>query len=177
MRILVPFLLATIACASCAAAEDTADAKSPDAEQIAQAVEGFFAATGDRDVIRLRDVVDQSLLIVEAGSKPDVHLFHSPNVTHLLPPHGNDDVKSLKIDRVAANVSATNPTVAMASFRVALPISESQQKELRAMLEAPNQLTSEAKSQIQGALDGMEMFAMLVRKDGKWKLVALTVPK
>jgi hypothetical protein len=117
--------------------------------EVKQAIRQFFKAMATRDLDRLRDVVDVPFTIVKAGrDSAKTYALDASKESELLP--RNDDWENIQISSIKTQVSSTNPSVAVASF---------------ALVQPPG-----ANS------DRYSAFAMLARRDGKWRIVSISIP-
>jgi hypothetical protein len=173
---LAAFLSLSLHGLACPAEDNTA------ATQVSKTLKQFVTCMAERDGTKLATTFDVNLQIVEAGSNAQVHLFEAGTLKQLLPPEGNDDWKSARIEQLEVQVSTTNPSIAIASYRLVFPIDETQIKKLESLLnDSSQQLPANQRSElarlVKDKSTSNEMFAMLCRKQGGWRIVSMTVPK
>jgi hypothetical protein len=102
-----------------------------------------------RDLDRLREVADASFTVVKAGHEnAKTYAVEASKGSELLP--RNDNWEKIQISSIKVQVSSTNPSVASASF----------------ILTQPPGANS----------DRYAAFAMLARRDGKWRIVSISIP-
>jgi hypothetical protein len=154
-------------------------------KEIKKTIRDYFAAMSARDVQGLRAVLDKRFVAVEAADKnAEVHFVDTGNAKELLPPEGNDDwdKDKIRLSSVKAEVSATHPSVAMASFTLTFPLDDQRVAGLEAALKQlpadfdESQRKAAARIIADRAVTNA-MFAMLARQHGKWKIVCMSLPK
>jgi hypothetical protein len=118
-------------------------------DEVKQTIRQFFKAMATRDLDHLRDVVDVTFTVVKAGRETaKTYVLEASKGAELLP--RNDDWENIQISSMKIQVSSTNPSVAVASF---------------ALVQPPG-----ANS------DRYSAFAMLARREGKWRIVSISIP-
>ena len=157
-----------------------ADGNAPAVERT---IRQYYAAMANRDVQKLGAVLDKKFMIVEADrTDARVALLDSGKSSDLLPPQGNHDWDDLQVSSVKIEISSTHPSVAVASFTLIRPLSAKSVAGLQAALDAaPAEFdASQRKALAQRIADRaihFSEFAMLARRDGRWKIVTLSVPR
>ncbi|HOY59720.1 MAG TPA: hypothetical protein PK640_16500 [Verrucomicrobiota bacterium] len=155
-------------------------------EDAAKEVEGiirqYYKAMATRDVAGLRAALDSRFFVVESGrDNAKVHVVDTSKSSDLLPPEGNDDWQNLQISQVKVEVSSTHPSVAAASFIVTHPLDAEKITALEdALKSAPPEFEDShrkaaAKLIADRGSNNAEL-AMLARRDGRWKIVTISVP-
>ncbi len=149
---------------------------------IAKALDQYYRAMAARDVKALQGVLDATFIVVEAASdRSKTHVINATNTTQLLPPEGNDDWQNLQLTDLRVNLSSTHPSVATVSYTVLHSLSPTQVKELGEVLKAPaSPLDESQRREISKRLTDKGLReserAMLALRDGKWRIVAFSVP-
>ena len=119
----IQFIAAAIFIASLVGAEaQTADAN----QEIETTLRTYFTRTAARDALGVRAVLAGQFMALEADESARVHIVNTTNYEEILPPKCNDDIASLVFSFTKAEVSTTDPSVAVARFRLTLPQSEEQ---------------------------------------------------
>lgn len=152
---------------------------------VEQTIRDYLAAMSARDVEGLRAVLDKRFGMIEASDKnAKVHFVDTDNSKELLPPEGNDDwdKDKIKLSSIKTEVSATHPSVAMASFTLTFPLSDKKIASLETVLKlAPAELDAVRKKALERMVADRaihnSMFAMLARQSGRWKIVCMSFPK
>jgi len=182
MKILSPSTIALVA--TVLTAFVAAEARGLDATvDIENTINGYFRAMSQRDAKGISEVVDKSFVAVEAGGKSArTQVVNTTDPKRLLPPAGNDDWTNVKVSSLKANISATDPTLATASFDLIFPLSENQRGDFQKALNDNRVPLKESQRKaiakvIANKAFHHTMFAMLARDNGKWKIVCLTLPK
>lgn len=153
------------------------------AAEIEATLKQYFSAMSQRDAPKLQQVLEPKVIFVESGrEKAKTGFVDTSNPKELLPPAGNDDWNNVSIKDVRIQISASHPSVAMASYKLILSINSEMLAMYEALLKAPPaQLTDDQKSEIAGLIKNKESrldeFAMLARRDGHWRIVSMSVPK
>jgi hypothetical protein len=158
-------------------------ARSEDAaREVESVIRQYYKAMSARDLESLREVLDSRFIAVEAGSEDaKVHVVDTSKISDLLPPEGHPDWQNLQISQVKVEVSGTHPSVATASFIVTQPFDAKKIAALEnALKSAPPEFDdlhrkAAAKLIADRAINNAEL-AMLARRDGKWKIVTISVP-
>ena len=155
----------------------------------AREVEGtlrrYFEAMGTRDVPALRSVLDQRFVAIEADrEKARTEVVDTSDPKALLPPEGNDDwdASTLRLSNFRVEVSATHPSVATASFTLSFLLDDERVAQLRKTLDehAAGLGETEKAALTRMAADravANAMFALLAKRDGRWRIVCLSFPK
>jgi len=118
-----------------------------------------------------------------AGSGARLEVIETDKPEKVLPPPGNEDWRDVKVSDVKAEMSATHPSVAIASFTLVFPLGEKQIAGYRAALkdDLAKRLGDQQRKAIKKMIDDRAvhnaMFAMLARQKGQWKIVCLSLPK
>lgn len=166
-----------LAMACCAEAQD-ADA----GKEIETSLGTYFAGVSARDVGGVRAVLASAFSAVEARESAVIHAVNTANDEEIIPVEGNGDIAGLKFAFIKAEVSKTDPSVAVASFRLILPQTEEQLASIKAALATTpaSQWSEKVKRRLQQTLADkamhFDMFAMLARQDGKWKILCMSFP-
>jgi hypothetical protein len=159
----------------------TEDASATNA--ITKALHQYYQSMADRDVEALRGVLASTFIVIEASRKAaKTHLLNADDTTKLLPPEGNDDWQNLRLIDVKVSVSSTHPSVATVSYSVFHPISPDQLKALEEVLKNPaspldESQRNEVSRRVADRGSKESECAMLVLSDGRWRIVAFSVPK
>lgn len=153
-----------------------------DSKQIETTLRSYFTSMSSWDAAAVRAVTAKNFTAVEARESAVIHALNTANDEEIIPVAGNDDIASLKFSFIKTDVSQTDPSVAVASFRLILPQTEEQLTSLKAALAkspAP-QWSEKVKKRLQQTLaDGaihFDMFAMLARQEGKWNILCMSFP-
>ena len=150
---------------------------------IATALHKYYKAMADRDVQALQGVLDSTFIVVEAGGEHSkTHVINASDTAQLLPPDGNDDWQNLQVTDVKVNVSSTHPSVATVSYTVFHPLGPRQVKALEGVVNAPapaldNSQRGEISRRLSDKGSKESECAMLALRDGRWRIVTLSVPK
>jgi hypothetical protein len=180
------FITKGIAVVVIIAALSIAQAARTDATQeIEKVIRDYLKAMSARNIKGLQEVLDKRFVAVEAAAmNARVHLMDTANGKALLPPEGNDDwdKDKLKLSSIKAEISASHPSVAVASFTLTFPLTNKRVTELEAALKQAPAEFDEAQKQAAAKIISdraihNSMFAMLARQDGKWKIVCMSFPK
>jgi hypothetical protein len=99
----------------------------------------------------------------------------------LLPPEGNDDWQGLQVADLEVNISSTHPSVATVSYNVFHPLSPRHLKALEDVLKPPaSPLDGSQRAEISKRLNDKGSkeaeCAMLALRDGRWRIVSISVP-
>jgi hypothetical protein len=142
----------------------------------------YFKGMANRDVESLRGVLDKKLMVVEAGhTSAKTGVVDTSKNSELLPPEGNDDWTTVKVSAIETRVSGTHRSVAVASFILTQPLDDKKIAALQAVLkDRPEALDEAQRKEVtkriaDRAIQHSEL-AMLARRDGKWKIVSISVP-
>jgi len=161
-----------------------AQAAEPKGEpQIEDTIRQFFQSMAQKDLAGIQSTVEPQFLIVEASQKQSqVHLLDRANGEKLLPRNDDFDEDRLKILDIEVQRSATNPSVAMATFTMAIPLSEIEMASFQQLLKKNDaglepSVREAMKKSIANKAVQHAMFAMLARDGSGWKIVCLSVPK
>ena len=180
----VSHLLFIVAIACNLAGPGAGRAQPTDASKEVEAtLHQYYASMKTRDIEGLRSALANRFIVIEAGrDKAKTQTVDVNNPKELLPPEGNKDWQGIELSSVATSVSSTHPTVATASFTLIMPLSEKRvagmQSALKARPEGFNDVQRAALSRmIADRAIKSEMFAMLARQDGRWKIVCLSFPQ
>ncbi len=131
----------------------------------------------------LQGLLDRRFVIVEAGqANARVGVLDSSKSADLLPPEGNHDWDNIQVSSVKVEVSATHPSVAAVSFTLKQPLDASSVARLQEALDtAPGAFDESKRSEITTRIANRAVhyseFAMLARRDGRWKIVSVSVPR
>jgi biopolymer transport protein ExbD len=143
-----PVLTAIDACERAGVSQFSWKAKSPE-QEVEETIRTFFRAMAMRDVHLLQSSIDSTFTVIKAGMESAaVHLADASKPSELLPQ--NDDWEQILVGPVKVEVPSSAPSVATASFILTQP---------------PG-----------GDEDRHSSAAMLVRRDGRWRIVSLTMP-
>lgn len=174
IRCIVAAIILVIAC--CAEAQE-ADA----GKEIETSLGTYFASVSARDVGGVRAVLASTFSAVEARESAVIHAVNTANDEEIIPVEGNG-IAGLKFAFIKAEVSKTDPSVAVASFRLTLPQTEEQLASIKAALAttSASKWSEKVKLRLQQTLADkamhFDMFAMLARQDGKWKILCMSFP-
>jgi hypothetical protein len=150
---------------------------------IAKALHQYYGAMAARDMQALQGVLDSTFIVVEAGDEHSkTHVVNATDTAKLLPPEGNDDWQNLQVTDLKVNVSSTHPSVATVSYAVYHPLSPNQVKALEEVLKAPASALDESqRHEVSRRLTDKgskeSECAMLALRDGRWRIVTISVPK
>ena len=150
---------------------------------VEKTIRQYYAAMAKRDVESLREVLDRKFVIVEADQvNAKVGVLDSGKSAELLPPEGNHDWDNIQISSVKIEISPTHPSVAVASFTLTRPLDASSVAHLQEALDtAPAEFDESNRKAIARRIADRAIhyseFAMLARRDGKWKIVSISVPR
>jgi hypothetical protein len=178
-----------------------ADARREADEQAIRAVvEQYFQALKDRDAEGMRNILSSPLIAVEAGDlNSHIEVIDTRNTKTLFPPEGNDDWENVTISEMNVTISESVPSVAMVSFVLMMKLGDEEIKRMEETVASedppppPFSITKEewkqARKRVERAIkDGghrVELLALVVRegsnarvarKDGRWKIVVITLP-
>ncbi len=153
------------------------------APAIEATIRQYYAAMAKRDMESLRGVLDKKFIVVEADrANAKVGVLDSGKSSELLPPEGNHDWDDIQISSVKIEISPTHPSVAVVSFTLTQPLDAKSVARLKEALDGAfgqfdeSQRKAVAQRIADRAIHNSE-FAMLARRDGKWKIVSLSVPR
>ena len=152
-------------------------------KEIRNTIRQYYHAMAVRDVDALQGVLDKTFIVVEAGREnANAHVIHADDPANLLPPEGNDDWQNLQVTDLKVSLSSTHPTVATVVYAVMHPLDAEDTKALEDVLKASSSPLDEAQRQeIHKRLgDGGSKeseCAMLVLRDGGWRIVSISMPK
>jgi hypothetical protein len=150
---------------------------------IAKTLHQYYTAMAARDVQALQGVLDSTFIVVEAGGESSrTHVLNATDTAKLLPPEGNDDWQNLQVTDLKVNVSGTHPSVATVSYTVFHPLSPNQVNALEQVLKAPAAPLDESqRHEVSRRLTDKgsreSECAMLALRDGRWRIVTISVPK
>ncbi len=152
-------------------------------KEIAKALHQYYGAMASRDFEALRDVLEPTFIVVEAGSdRSKTHVINAADTAKLLPPEGNDDWQNLQVTDLKVSVASTHPSVATVSYSVFHPLSPRHIEALEDVLKAPLSPLEEAQRlEVSKRLEDKgtkeSECAMLVLRDGRWRIASISVPK
>ncbi len=156
-------------------------AESPGSTEVVRVLREFYQAMGARNLDVLAEVLDTTFTVVEASqTTAKVHVINTGDKGKLLPPVGNDDWEGLKVSNVEINISSTHPSVATASFNVFHPISADHLKALKDAMSIPATAADaprrrDAAKLIENKGRTESECAMLARRNGKWRIISISV--
>lgn len=180
------FKITCIAAVIVAAALDFSIAQEADlTNEVANTIRDYLAAMSSRDAVRLRSLMEKRLAVIEADrTNAKIGFIDTSNERELLPPAGNDDwdKDKIKLSSIKSEVSATHPSVAMASFTLTFPLSDERVADIEAALkqmpaEFDEKASKAAQKMIADRAIHNAMFAMLARQSNQWKIVCMSFPK
>lgn len=151
--------------------------------EIAKALHQYYGAMASRDVEALRDVLESTFIVVEAaGDRAKTHVINAADTAKLLPPEGNDDWQNLQVTDLKVSVTSTHPSVATVSYSVFHPLSARHLEALEDVLKAtPSPLEEAQRLEVSKRLEDKgskeSECAMLALRDGRWRIVSISVPK
>jgi hypothetical protein len=152
-------------------------------KEIRNTIRQYYLAMAVRDVDALQDVLDKKFIVVEAGREnAKAHVISAEDPANLLPPEGNDDWHNLQVTDLKVSLSRTHPTVATVAYDVMHPLDAEATKALEDVLKASSSPLDQAQRQEihkrlgEGGSKESEC-AMLVLRDGKWRIVSISVPE
>lgn len=149
---------------------------------IRMVVEQYFHAMKNRDVEELRNVMGLSVSVLEAGRPTArVEVVNAGNAAYLLPPEENDEWEDVTLASLKIQISRTHPSVASVTFGLFRKLSQADQEVIEDLVTTDGaNLSDEEWMRTKVLLDTRgirtEMFALLAREEGRWKLSAVTVP-
>jgi hypothetical protein len=152
-------------------------------KEIGSTIRHYFHAMATRDVDALQGVLEKTFIVVEAGGEnAKAHVVNSDDPSKLLPPEGNDDWQNLQVADLKVSLSSTHPTVATVAYTVVHPLDAEDTKDLQDVLRTSvSSLDQSQRQQIYKRLaDGGSKeseCAMLVLRDGRWRIVSISVPE
>ncbi len=159
------------------------DQNDPAIPSIIKTIQDYYQAMAARDVAGLQRVLDSTLLVVEAARESaKVHVITASDGTKLLPPEGNDDWQNLELTDLKVHVSSTHPSVAVVSYSVFHPLAPDHLKSMQEGFDAAQSELDDSQRQAVAKLladrgSRESECAMLVLRDGLWRIVSLSVPK
>jgi hypothetical protein len=171
---------------SATASEDHSAPTAQDAaaqKEIEDSIRQYFTSMSKRDVDGIQAVLDTQLVALEAtGQNARIWRIDVAEKEKLLPPEGNKDWINVKIDDVKVKVSTTHPSIAVASFALVFPLDARQATAYQRILDdGQATLTDAQRTMIQGMIREKAavsaMFAMLAHRQGKWKIICMSLPK
>ena len=152
-------------------------------KEIRNTIRQYYHAMAIRDVDALQDVLDKAFIVVEAGREnAKAHVVNSDAPSNLLPPEGNDDWHNLQVTDLKVSLSRTHPTVATVAYAVLHPLDADDTKALEDVLKSSSSPLDQARRQEihkrlgEGGSKESEC-AMLVLRDGRWRIVSISVPE
>ncbi len=153
-------------------------------QEVEKTLEAYLTAMSARDLKGLQAILDKQFVGVKAGQQnAKTYLVDTSNSQALLPPAGNHDwdKDQMKISSVKAEVSATHPSVAIVSFTLTQPLTEQTRAAYEASLQNPPAEWGESEKQaaariIKDKAVHNAMFAMVARRDSKWKILCMSLP-
>jgi hypothetical protein len=180
-HVLIPIVL--FSAALCLAQEAQEAAPVSPEQQIERAIRGYYEAMARRDGPGMQAVVAPQLFAVEAGAdEARAKVIDASNPNALLPPPTGFDYDKATISDLTVRVSETHPTVAAASYTLAIPIPDHALEELKAALDRHAAIISPAqKAAIEKMIEKKvltgAMFALLAHRKGEWRIVSMTFPR
>jgi hypothetical protein len=159
-----------------------AQAAEDQTKEVVAALRGYFKALGERDIAGLQAVTDTRLALITATDQnATVHILETNNEKAVFPPAGNKDWEQTSLESLRTEISATHPSIATISFTLSLPLDAKTVSAHRAILKKPPpDLTAEQKKRIEKRIADRainnSMFAVLARREGKWRVITLSVP-
>lgn len=131
-----------------------------------------------RDVESLRTVVEPGFMVVEAAH-PDVHMLNTSDLEKLRLTQREADWENAKVSDVKSETSSTHPSIASASFMLTVPLADAQVSQMQRMLrDSEMPLDKYQRHAIKEAITAKQitasMFAMLGKRNGKWKIMCIT---
>jgi len=166
----------------CSGTVSTGAEPQADPQAIRAAVEQYFQAMRARDADGVRNLLSSSLTAVEAGKNARVEVINTENAGSLLPPEGNKDWEKITVSDISVSISSTHPSVATVTFGLMMKLGDDEKQGMERMLAAKDvPITEEERKRAEKVIkDGgfrSEMFALMAREGGKWKIVAMTMPQ
>lgn len=152
-------------------------------KKIESSVRQFFTSMSTRDFKSLQAVLDTQLVGIEAtGQNAGIHWLDTTDDEEMFPPKGNDDWDDVGVADMKIELSTTHPSVAVASFTLTFPLDAGQAATLRDAVEKKTIELSDAQKKvfdkmIKDQVVRNSMFAMLARRNGKWKIICMSLPK
>jgi len=152
-------------------------------KEVGKAIRQYYEAMSTRNVVALRGVLDATFIVVEAGREnAKVHVISSAETSKLLPPEGNDDWQNVQVTDLMVRLSSTHSSVATVSYRVFHPLAPDNIKALEDALKAPGSPLDDARrrdisKRVADKGHKESECAMLALRDGKWRIVSISVPK
>ena len=151
-------------------------------QEVEKVLEAYLTAMSARDLKGLQAILDKQFVAVKAAQQnAKTYVVDTSDSKALLPPAGNRDWDKMKISSVKAEVSATHPSVAIVSFTLTQPLTEQTRAAYEASLQNPPAEWGESEKQaaariIKDKAVHNAMFAMVARRDGKWKILCMSLP-
>jgi hypothetical protein len=174
----------------------TATVKLPSADkpdttgQIEEPVRAYFKASSEKDLQGIRAVLDQHVIAVKCGDNAKVGPVDTADSKQILPP--NDewakpawDSGKIRLSFLKTEVSATEGSVAVVSFRLTFPKDDKQIEGARWTLKRiPSDMPPPEASAFRKRMEAMiseramhfDLFATLAKRDGVWKIVCISLP-
>lgn len=180
----IPYLLVFETAAAGVASGRQGD-EANDSGEIGGVIERFFQSTAKRDSKGVIETLHTAAIMVEAGGpSAEVTVVDPSQPEKLLSPEGNRDFEGVTITDVKAKTSPAAPSVAIASLTLKLPVFEQMIQRTRANPPSPEMLAQMSPEQrkvfdriLQGDAPPLTMFALMAKRGGQWKIVAMTFPK
>ncbi len=152
-------------------------------EEVAKTIRQYYKAMATRDVQTLRSLLESTYILVEADrGNTKAHVLNTRETSNLLPPEGNDDWENLVVSDLKVSLSSSNSSVATVSYSLFHPIDPEIVKMLEDQLKAPaSQLDKAQRQEISKQLEVKgcteSEHAMLALRDGRWRIVSISVTK
>ena len=107
------------------ALDTVCDKESDASKEIETTIRQYFTSMSKRDAVNMRAVLATKFVAIEAAN-PDanIEVIDIFSDKKILPPQGNNDWNNIEISDAKAKLSATNASIAIASFDLVFPQDE-----------------------------------------------------
>lgn len=154
---------------------------NPNAEsKIEQNVQLLFDSIRQRNVDEVRQLLSPKLIAIESGDSATVGVIDTKDANQLLPPPGNDDWNAISLSNFVVHISETDPSVGTVAFRLSRKLDVASVKRIQSLIDT-NELPASDRIRLQrqitvGASEH-DLFAMVARQDGTWRIACISLPK
>lgn len=147
--------------------------------QIEQNVRLLFDSIRQRNVDDVRRLLSSKLIAIESGDSANVGVIDTKDANQLLPPPGNNDWNAISLSNFIVQLSETDPSVGMVAFRLSRKLDVDSVRRIQSLLDA-NELPDSDRIRLQrqitmGAKEH-DLFAMVARQDGTWRIACISLP-
>jgi hypothetical protein len=184
-RLIIAVVVIMTSCGSAWSAEQQnalAQDNTPQKE-IESSIRQFFASLSKRDVKGMQNVLDVSLVGIEAaGTDAGIHVLDATKPEDIFPPQGNHKLDKVRLSDAKVQVSSTHPSVATISFTLLIPIDAEKVARLEDLLKDSGTKLSDSRREqfakiIKERAVSNSMFAMLAHRNGAWRIICMSLPK